>query len=428
MDQRIIDLYDDFTHRHLDRRLFLERLAKLVGSTAAALALLPQLQSNYALAQTVPEMRTPRLKDRGSHLPGLAGTGAGLRGAASVGRAGAGRRRHPREPGRAPAHQGRRPPRGDRRLRRAGARPACQQSAGTPATEDEALDQVRPDQGARRSPSPTPSSPSTTCVAAPTPLGRSASSASAGAAAWSARSLPRVPTSTRRWSSTAPHRRSTRCQRSGRRSCSTTPGTTVRETPSVPPFEAALKAAGKTYTLYMYEGAQHGFHNDTAGARYDAAAAKLAWARTMEFFDRTLRQDDGGRPSPCVGRDTPYWQRSVPRTCEQLGGAGRRDRLLPLKELEIAGSVPAAAGAFPPAAPISRRHLALLGREVLSLVLDRPGQPTRLGARRSGEERHATTASSLSSPPFSRRSRRVKATTAIAYRSHRRRLRPRGPE
>ncbi|MGH7751653.1 MAG: dienelactone hydrolase family protein, partial [Gemmatimonadales bacterium] len=55
MDQRIIDLYDDFTHRHLDRRLFLERLAKLVGSTAAAIALLPQLESNYALAQTVPE-------------------------------------------------------------------------------------------------------------------------------------------------------------------------------------------------------------------------------------------------------------------------------------------------------------------------------------------------------------------------------------
>ena len=55
MDQRIIDLYDDFIHSHLDRRLFLERLARLVGSTAAAGGLLTQLQSNYALAQTVPE-------------------------------------------------------------------------------------------------------------------------------------------------------------------------------------------------------------------------------------------------------------------------------------------------------------------------------------------------------------------------------------
>ena len=58
---------------------------------------------------------------------------------------------------------------------------------------------------------------------------------------------------------------------------------------TVPPFEAALKAAGKTYTVHVYDGVNHAFHNDTAGARYDAAAAKLAWSRTIEFFDRTLR-------------------------------------------------------------------------------------------------------------------------------------------
>jgi carboxymethylenebutenolidase len=38
----------------------------------------------------------------------------------------------------------------------------------------------------------------------------------------------------------------------------------------------------------MYEGAQHAFHNDTSEARYDAAAAKLAWERTVEFFKRNL--------------------------------------------------------------------------------------------------------------------------------------------
>jgi carboxymethylenebutenolidase len=59
--------------------------------------------------------------------------------------------------------------------------------------------------------------------------------------------------------------------------------------PTVPPFEAALKAAGKTYTLYMYAGVQHAFHNDTGAARYNADAAKLAWTRTIEFFDKTLR-------------------------------------------------------------------------------------------------------------------------------------------
>jgi carboxymethylenebutenolidase len=53
-------------------------------------------------------------------------------------------------------------------------------------------------------------------------------------------------------------------------------------------FEAALKANNKTYTLYMYDGTQHGFHNDTT-PRYDENAAKLAWQRTVDFFNKTLR-------------------------------------------------------------------------------------------------------------------------------------------
>jgi carboxymethylenebutenolidase len=53
-------------------------------------------------------------------------------------------------------------------------------------------------------------------------------------------------------------------------------------------YEAALKANKKAYTLYMYEGKQHGFHNDTT-PRYDEAAAKLAWARTLDFFNKHLR-------------------------------------------------------------------------------------------------------------------------------------------
>jgi carboxymethylenebutenolidase len=55
-----------------------------------------------------------------------------------------------------------------------------------------------------------------------------------------------------------------------------------------PAFEAALKENHITYTEYMYQGAYHGFHNDTT-PRYDKAAATLAWDRTMEFFNKTLR-------------------------------------------------------------------------------------------------------------------------------------------
>jgi len=53
-------------------------------------------------------------------------------------------------------------------------------------------------------------------------------------------------------------------------------------------YEAALKANNKVYTVYMYDGKQHGFHNDTT-PRYDEGAAKLAWTRTLDFFNKYLR-------------------------------------------------------------------------------------------------------------------------------------------
>jgi carboxymethylenebutenolidase len=57
---------------------------------------------------------------------------------------------------------------------------------------------------------------------------------------------------------------------------------------SWPDYEAALKAAGVKYVRYLYPGTQHGFNNDTT-PRYDEAAAKLAWTRTIDFFNQTLR-------------------------------------------------------------------------------------------------------------------------------------------
>ncbi|QYF93846.1 dienelactone hydrolase family protein [Massilia sp. PAMC28688] len=55
-----------------------------------------------------------------------------------------------------------------------------------------------------------------------------------------------------------------------------------------PAYEAALKANKVEYTHYVYPGTQHGFHNDTT-PRYDEAAAKLAWTRTMDFFRKHLK-------------------------------------------------------------------------------------------------------------------------------------------
>ena len=78
------------------------------------------------------------------------------------------------------------------------------------------------------------------------------------------------------------------CRRFRRRCCCITPATTRASTRASPAYEAALKANNKVYELYMYEGKQHGFHNDTT-PRYDDEAAKLAWTRTLEFFKKNLK-------------------------------------------------------------------------------------------------------------------------------------------
>ena len=54
-----------------------------------------------------------------------------------------------------------------------------------------------------------------------------------------------------------------------------------------PDYEAALKAADVPYEMHMYPAANHGFHNDST-ARYDKAAAALAWQRTLDFFAANL--------------------------------------------------------------------------------------------------------------------------------------------
>jgi carboxymethylenebutenolidase len=65
-------------------------------------------------------------------------------------------------------------------------------------------------------------------------------------------------------------------------------GNDQRINEGIPAYEAALKANNKVYQVHMYEGKQHGFHNDTT-PRYDEEAAKLAWSRTLEWFNKYLR-------------------------------------------------------------------------------------------------------------------------------------------
>ena len=57
----------------------------------------------------------------------------------------------------------------------------------------------------------------------------------------------------------------------------------------IPAYEEALKKNNIRYELFKYEGANHAFHNDTAPARYNEAAAKLAWQRTIDFFKKYVK-------------------------------------------------------------------------------------------------------------------------------------------
>jgi carboxymethylenebutenolidase len=72
MDQKLIELYDDFTHRHFDRRLFLEQVTKLVGSSALAMTMMAALRSDYARAATIP-VDDPRLTTQRVAMPGASG-------------------------------------------------------------------------------------------------------------------------------------------------------------------------------------------------------------------------------------------------------------------------------------------------------------------------------------------------------------------
>jgi len=65
-------------------------------------------------------------------------------------------------------------------------------------------------------------------------------------------------------------------------------GLDERVNAGIPAYEEALKKNNISYELYIYEGAQHAFHNDTAPSRYNKEAAQLAWQRTLDFFKKHL--------------------------------------------------------------------------------------------------------------------------------------------
>ena len=284
MDQRIIDLYDRFTHGTLSRRAFVNGLAEIVGSTAAALALLPLLANDYARAQTV-AADDPRIVTGTAHYD-ASGTDI----AAYMAR--------PKEKETCPAvvvvheNRGLNPHIEDiaRRLALAGfaayAVDMLSPLGGTPADEDRARDMIAtldPDVTARR-------------IAAAVPALARAQGVNGRVGAvgfcWGGGMVNRVAV-------LAPDLNAAVAYYGMQPPAAAVPaikaplllhyaGLDQRVNAGIPAFEAALKANHKAYKIYVYPGVNHAFNNDTSN-RYDKAAADLAWSRTIAFFKRDLR-------------------------------------------------------------------------------------------------------------------------------------------
>lgn len=287
MDQRIIDLYDEYTHKPLDRRTFLERLATLTGGMAAASALVPLLQANQAVAAQIAEddarLTTETVKFAGAagEMSGYLAKSRDAKGAAPgviVIHENRGLNAHTQDVARRAALAG----------YVALAPDFLSPAGGTPQNEDtarEMIGKLDPGQTVQNA-----------IAAAKWLRDRDDTTDRIGAVGfcWGGGLVGRLavvdPTLAAGvvFYGAAPDTAGVPNIKAAL--LLNYAGLDERINANVPAFQAALDKAGVRYTLHRYEGVQHAFHNDTSAARYDAAAAKLAWERTIAFFDSELKR------------------------------------------------------------------------------------------------------------------------------------------
>jgi len=284
MDQRIINLYDSFTHGDISRRDFLDRLASLTGSTTAAVALLPLLKNDYAQAAIVAENDARLAVDRVSYDSPKGRINGYLA--------------RPKAKGKRPVviiiqeNRGLNPHIQDiaRRLAVEGflafAPDLLSVSGGTPPDEDQARElHAKTD----------PKDITVAAVAAvPFMLSHAESNGNVGVVGFCfgggvanriAAERPDLKAVVVYYGLQIPGEQ--------------VPAIRAplllhyaeldqRVNAGIAAYEAALKANGKRYTIHMYPGVNHAFNNDTGGARYNKEAANLAWERTLAFFKEQL--------------------------------------------------------------------------------------------------------------------------------------------
>ena len=284
MDQNIITLFDEYTHAPLSRKEFMERLVKLAGGTALALTALAALEPGYAAAATI----TPEADDLAAEEVTWIGDGAAMRGYLV----------HPKGSQKRGAvvviheNRGLTPHIKDvtRRVAQAGylalGVDALSPLGGTPADEDKGreligqLDPVKNQNNYLKA--------LAYLRARPDCNGRTGCVGfcwGGGLANQLAVHDPQLNAAVAYYgqqpkAEDVPQIKAAVLLHYG--------GLDQRINAGIPAYETALKAAGTPYQLFVYEGVNHAFNNDTSPARYNAEAAQLAWERTLRLFKEKL--------------------------------------------------------------------------------------------------------------------------------------------
>ncbi len=278
MDQKIINLFDGFTHGGMSRREFMDKLATLVGSTSAAMAILPVLENNYAKADILPE------------------GDARIETATIYWSSGSGYHVRPKAEGKYASvmiiheNRGLNPHIKDiaRRLAVEGfmvlAPDYLAVFGGTPPDPDKArelIDKLTPEQILAFSKE---------ALEVAKFYEQANGKAGAVGFCWGGGAVNALAVASDRLSAGVAYY-------GQQPKDADVPKITAplllhyaaldeRISSGAPAFEAALKANGKTYELYKYEGVNHAFNNDTNAARYNKDAADLAWGRTVAFLKK----------------------------------------------------------------------------------------------------------------------------------------------
>jgi len=288
VDRRIIDLYNEYVHSALPRREFMTRLASIAGSSAAAMAILPFIEPNYAQARQV-EPDDKRLKGEKIEFDGPQGK---VKAYVAM----------PRKLGKNEKVSGILVIHENRGLnehiedvaRRAAlggyiaiAPDGLSVAGGAPADQEAARDLFAKQDPARIAGDVLAGVPwlgkNPQCNGKIGAVGFCYGGGLALRAAIEAEGVDAAVCFYGRQLSTD------ETQRLKVPVLLNYAGSDERINAGIPEFRTALDTVGVPYSLNMYPGTQHGFHNDSSAARYNEPAAKLAWSRTMDFFDTYLK-------------------------------------------------------------------------------------------------------------------------------------------